>query len=199
MQREEVEGITLLTGEATKRRSNTSDNRRKRRTLRVTLFFRLLAIIGVIITILVSSDFMKNLRAYIFNPFIDYWTGNCDLAFSWSRFNVFFLLLISAIMLIMSCHYLFKTINANIDYQKIRNDNPELVNESYIFFGSITKMTYEDFKKNEVNYLEDLKSQIYVNSMIASNKFLNYNKSLYWFKFLLWVSILLFISIMIMR
>ena len=159
----------------------------------------LLAIIGVIITILVSSDFMKNLRAYIFNPFIDYWTGNCDLAFSWSRFNVFFLLLISAIMLIMSCHYLFKTINANIDYHKIRNDNPELVNESYIFFGSITKMTYEDFKKNEVNYLEDLKSQIYVNSMIASNKFLNYNKSLYWFKFLLWVSILLFISIMIMR
>ena len=51
MQREEVEGITLLTGEATKRRSNTSDNRRKRRTLRVTLFFRLLAIIGVLQTI----------------------------------------------------------------------------------------------------------------------------------------------------
>ena len=51
LQREEVEGITLLTGEATKRRSNTSDNRRKRRTLRVTLFFRLLAIIGALQTI----------------------------------------------------------------------------------------------------------------------------------------------------
>ena len=159
----------------------------------------LLAIIGVIITILVSSDFMKNLRAYIFNPFIDYWTGNSELAFSWSRFNVLFLLLISAFMLIMACHYLFKTINANIDYQKMRDDNPELVNKSYIFFGTISKMTYEDFKKDEVNYLEDIKSQIYVNSMIASNKFLNFNKSLYWFKFMLCVSIMLLISIMIMR
>lgn len=159
----------------------------------------LLAITGVIITILVSSDFMKILRAYIFNPFMDYWTGNCELAFSWSRFNVFFLLLISTIMLIMSCHYLFKTITANIDYQKLREDNPELMNKSHIFFGTISKMSYEDFKKDDVNYLEDLKSQIYVNSIIASNKFLNYNKSLYWFKFLLWVSIMLFISIMIMR
>ena len=159
----------------------------------------LLAIIGVIITILVSSDFMKNLREYIFNPFIDYWTGNSELAFSWSRFNVFFLLLISALMLIMSCHYLFKTINANIDYKKMYEDNPELAKTSYIFFGTISKMSYEDFKMDKVNYLEDLKSQIYVNSKIASNKFLNYNKSLYWFKFLLCVSIMLFISIMIMR
>lgn len=89
--------------------------------------------------------------------------------------------------------------NANIDYQKMRGDNPELVNKSYIFFGDISKMSYEDFKMDKVNYLEDLKSQIYVNSKIASNKFLNYNKSLYWFKFLLCVSIMLFISIMIMR
>lgn len=159
----------------------------------------LLAIIGVIITILVSSDFMKNLRVYIFSPFMDYWTGNSELAFSWSRFNVFFLLLISTIMLIMSCHYLFKTISANNDYQKMREDYPELVNKSYIFFGEISKMSYEDFKKDEVNYLEDLKSQIYVNSKIASNKFLNYNKSLYWFKFLLWVSTMLFIATMMMR
>ena len=159
----------------------------------------LLAIIGVIITILVSSDFMKYLRIYIFTPFIDYWTGNSELAFSWSRFNVFFLLLISAIMLIMSCHYLFKTICADTDYQKKRKDNPELVNKSYIFFGEISKMTYEDFKKDEVNYSEDIKSQIYVNSKIASNKFLYYNMSLDWFKFLLWVSIMLFIAIMMMR
>ena len=102
-------------------------------------------------------------------------------------------------MLIMSCHYLFKTISANIDYQKMREDNPELVNKSYIFFRDISKMSYEDFKKDEVNYLEDLKSQIYVNSKNASNKFLNYNKSLYWFKFLLWVSTMLFIATMMMR
>ena len=159
----------------------------------------LLAIIGVIITILVSSDFMKYLRICIFAPFLDYWTGNSEFVFSWSRFNVLFLLLISAIMLIMSCHYLFKTISANIDYQKMRKENPKLVNKSNIFFGEISKMTYEDFKKDEINYLEDLKSQIYVNSKIASNKFRYFNKSLDWFKFLLWVSIMLFIAIMMMR
>lgn len=159
----------------------------------------LLAIIGVILTILVTSDFLKHLRTYIFNPFIDYWTGNRELVFSWSRFVVFFLLLTSAIMLTMSCNYLFKTICANIDYQKMHKQNPELTNKSYIFFGTISKMTYKDFKKEEVDYSEDLKSQIYVNSIIASNKFMNYNKSLYWFRFSLCVSCLLFIAIMIMK
>ena len=159
----------------------------------------LLAIIGVILTILVSSDFMKNLREYIFNPFIDYWTGNSELAFSWSRFNVFFLLLISALMLIMSCHYLFKTINANIDYKKMYEDNPELAKTSYIFFGTISKMPFESFNQNDANYLEDLKSQIYVNSKIAIAKFQNFNNALFWFRFSLLVSCMLFIAIMIMR
>lgn len=159
----------------------------------------LLATIGVIISIIISSDFVKYIRTYIFTPFIDYWIGNSELAFSWSRFNVFVFLLISAIMLIISCHYLFKTICANIDYQKMRKENPDLANTSYIFFGTISRMSYGDFKNNEVNYLEDLKSQIYVNSKIVSNKFLNYNKSLYWFKFLLCVSLMLFIAVMFMK
>ena len=60
-------------------------------------------------------------------------------------------------------------------------------------------MTYEDFKKSKVDYSEDLKSQIYVNSVIASNKFKNYNKSLYWFKFSLCVSCMLFIAIITMK
>lgn len=159
----------------------------------------LLATIGVIISIIISSDFIKYIKTYIFTPFIDYWTGNSELAFSWSRFNVFVLLLISVIMLIISCNYLFKTICANIDDQKMRKANPELVTKSYIFFGTISRMSYGDFKNNEVNYLEDLKSQIYVNSKIVTNKFLNYNKSLYWFKFLLCVSLMLFIAIMFMK
>lgn len=159
----------------------------------------LLAIIGVILTILVTSDFLKYLRTYIFNPFIDYRTGNSELTFSWSRFNVFIFLLISAIMLMIACHFLFKTIIANIDYQKMRDENPDLADNSYIFFGTISKMTYEDFKKSKVDYSEDLKSQIYVNSVIASNKFKNYNKSLYWFKFSLCVSCMLFIAIMTMK
>ena len=49
-----------------------------------------------------------------------------------------------------------------------------MVKSSYIFFGSICKMSYDDFKKEEVDYLDDLRSQIYVNSKIATAKFKNY-------------------------
>ena len=159
----------------------------------------LLTVVGVAITVLVTSDFLKNLRTYIFMPFKDYWEGNHELVFSCERFIVFFLLVIAAVMLILACYYLFKTISADTDYDKLREENPELVKKSFIFYKSISEMSYEDFKKDDINYIEDLKSQIYVNSKIAINKFKNYNEGLYWFKFLLLVSVLLFIAIMFMK
>ena len=159
----------------------------------------LLTVVGVAITVIMTSDFLKSLREFFFGPFIEYWTGDEELVFSWSRFTVFLLLLIAAGMLIASCYYLFHAISANIDYKKIRHDNPELAKTSYIFFGSICGMTYEDFKKEEIDYLDDLKSQIFVNSIIATAKFRNYNKGLYWFKSMLIVSGMLFIAIMFMK
>lgn len=159
----------------------------------------LLAVVGVAITIIMTSDFLKYLRAYIFIPFMEYCSGNSDLSFSWSRFTVFFLLLISIIILITCCIYLFKAIRANIDYEKMYKDNPNLVKVSYIFFGTISQMKYDDFKKGESNFEEDLKSQIYVNSIIATNKFKNYNEGLFWFKLLLLVAVLLFVAIMFVQ
>lgn len=159
----------------------------------------LLAVVGVAITVIMTSEFLKSLRVYLFDPFMGYWTGDEELIFSWSRFTVFFLLLIAAGMLITSCYYLFNAISANIDYQKMLHDNPELAKTSYIFFGSISGMSYEDFKKEEIGFLDDLKSQIFVNSKIATAKFRNYNKGLYWFKFMLIVSGMIFIAIMFMK
>ena len=94
----------------------------------------LLTVVGVAITILATSDFLKDLRAYIFTPFVKYWTENTDLAFSWSRLTVFCLLVIGVAMLILSCYYLFKAISANIDYNKMTNEYKGLVKTSYIFF-----------------------------------------------------------------
>ena len=102
-------------------------------------------------------------------------------------------------MLIASCYYLFRTIWANIDYEKMREENPRLVKKSYIFWGSISGMTYDEFKQEEVDYNDDLKSQVYVNSKIAAAKFQNYNEGLFWFKFLLLVSVMLFIAVMFMK
>lgn len=156
----------------------------------------LLTVVGVAVTVIMTSDFMKFLREYIFLPFMNYCSGNHDLSFSWSRFSVFLLLIIAMVILITCCHYLFQVISANIDYEKMRKENPDLVKTSYFFFRSISRMNYCDFKKGGVEYGEDLKSQIYVNSKIATTKFEKYNESLFWFKLLLVVSILLFIAIL---
>ena len=159
----------------------------------------LLAVVGVVITVLVTSDFLKGLRSIIFGPFVKYWTEETELGFLWSRFTVFVLIVIAAGMLITSCYYLFKTIWANIDYDKMREENPDLVEKSFIFWGTVSAMSYDDFKRENVNYVDDLKSQIYVNSKIAMAKFKNYNEGLHWFKSLLLVSVMLFVAIMFVR
>lgn len=159
----------------------------------------LLTVVGVAMTILATSDFLKCLRTYIFVPFVKYWTEETDLAFSQSRFAVFVLLFIAAAMLIVSCVYLFKAISANINYQRMYNENPGLVKKSYVFFGSINGMSFDDFKKENVDYLDDLRSQIYVNSKIATAKFNNYTEGLYWFKLMLLVFVMLFVAIMFMQ
>ncbi len=156
----------------------------------------LLAVIGVAITILFTSDFVKLIRGYIFTPFFEFCEGQGEFLFSWGRFSVFIFLVVVAVFLIITCYYLFKSIEANINYTKMYEENPGLVKKSYIFFGSISGMKYEDFKKDDINYDSDLKSQIYVNSKIATAKFQNYNEGLCWFKLLLMVVGMLFVAVM---
>ena len=159
----------------------------------------LLSIMGVAITILLSSDFVIKLRQIIFTPFIQYWTGErTNIAFSLGRLCVFILLLSSAAFTIKSCYYLFKAIGANIDYAAMYNTNPQLPKQSYIFFKTISQMSYKQFQDDYIDIKEDLKAQIYVNSKIATNKFENYKRGMFWFKVLLISTVMLFISIMIM-
>ena len=159
----------------------------------------LLAVFGVAITVLVTSDFIKELRTYIFGPFVEYWTTDSQLAFSMGRFSVFCLLVTATGMLITSCYYLFEAITANTDYGKMRQNNPRMVGKSYLFFGSISGMTYDEFRSDRVDFKEDLKSQIYTNSKIAVAKFRNYNKGLFWFKMILVVSVMLFVAVLLVK
>ena len=159
----------------------------------------LLTVFGVAITVLATSDFLKELRTYIFGPFVKYWTTESQLEFSMGRFTVFCLLVIAMAMLITSCCYLFKAITANTDYVKMRQDNPGMVAKSYLFFGSISNMTFDEFRRDNIDIKEDLKSQIYVNSKIASTKFKNYNEGLFWFKMILLVSVMLFVAVLLVK
>ncbi len=159
----------------------------------------LLSVMGVAITLLLTSDFIKFLRNYIFEPFVLYISAKGEYQFSWDRFTVFFLLLIAAITLATTCCYLFRAIKANIDYKKLFDENPGLEKTSRIFFGTISKISYEEFKKITIKLVEDLKSQIYVNSKIATEKYDNYNKGLSWFKIALYTTGLLFLAVMFMQ
>lgn len=159
----------------------------------------LLTILGIALTIIGTSDFLKYFRTYIFYPIVENLTGTNYSLFSWGRFIILMLLLISVAILMASCYYLFQVISANIDYEKMYKDNPELEKTSYIFFGTISNMGYETFKENDLSYIDDLKSQIFVNSKIATAKFQNYKKGLFWLKFLLVVSIILFFAIMLIK
>lgn len=160
----------------------------------------LLTVFGVAITVLATSDFLKELRAYLFVPFVEYWTNSeSQLEFSLGRFAVFSLLVIAVGMLITSCYYLFKAITANTNYDKIRQENPRMVPKSYLFFGSISNMPYDEFRRDNIDIKEDLKSQIYVNSKIATTKFKNYNEGLFWFKMILIVSVMLFVAVLLVK
>lgn len=159
----------------------------------------LLTVVGVAITVIMASDFVKYLRRYIFAPFVDYCQGNELLSFSCGRFLVFVLLVVVGVMLTITFYYLLKAISANIDYKKMYDDNPGLEKTSYIFYGTISSMKYDEFRKRGIKFEDDLKSQIYVNSRIATAKFLNYNEGMFWFKLMLLVAAMLFVAVMFVR
>ncbi len=159
----------------------------------------LLSLIGVAITLLLTSDFIKFLRNYIFEPFVLHISDKGDFLFSWGRFIVFFLLLIATYTLVMTCYYLFGAIKANIDYKKLVDENPGLEKTSRIFFGEISKISYEEYIKVTIKQEEDLKSQIYVNSKIVTEKYNNYNKGLSWFKIALLTAGFLFLAVMLIQ
>jgi hypothetical protein len=102
-------------------------------------------------------------------------------------------------MLITTFYYLLKAISANIDYKKMYDDNPGLEKTSYIFYGTISGMKFDDFKHRGIKFEDDLKSQIYVNSRIATEKFLNYNEGMFWFKLMLLVAAMSFVAVMFVK
>lgn len=159
----------------------------------------LLTVVGVAVTVIMTSDFVKYLRQYIFAPFVDYCQGNNQLLFSCGRFVVFVLLSVVCAMLITTFYYLLKVISANIDYKKMYDDNPGLEKTSYIFYGTISGMKFDSFKQRGIKFENDLKSQIYVNSRIATAKFVNYNDGMFWFKLMLLVAAMLFVAVMFVK
>ena len=102
-------------------------------------------------------------------------------------------------MSIISLIYLLNVIRPNINYEKFYEDNPGLVPQSYIYYSTVAKMKYADFKSEKLNYEEDLRSQVFVNATIADKKFKNYLEGFFWFKMMLLSAAMLFISVMFVQ
>lgn len=143
----------------------------------------LLATIGVMITVLLTTNFVDGVKNDIVSPFLDYLKYPKAYVFSLPRCLFFISLLLTVFVCGATSFNSLKTISATTDSKSISGDNPSLVSKSYLFFQTIADMNYAEFKEfgDDEKYQDDLTSQIYINSKICAAKFEQYKKALHWF------------------
>lgn len=134
-----------------------------------------LALVGVILTIIFTNDgimAIKNLINQLLPP-----KSFCMVLY-------LFFLSSTLVGMIYGVIHLINVLIAKIDVTIFAEQ--EIQTNSILFFGSISnKNSYIDFKREVLNlnkqaYLNDLLSQIYINSKIAQKKYENYNKGIKW-------------------
>lgn len=133
----------------------------------------ILALLGIILTLVFTNDGIK--LAYII----------VQKAVQSKTFSDIFYLLVWGCTFLTLLYGLYSLISVLIGRinRKIYKQQG-LTIDSRIFFGAISdNATYEEFKQkaldaSEESYINDLLSQIYINSKIANQKFKNYNRGL---------------------
>ena len=108
--------------------------------------------------------------------------------------NILALVLLTALTTtaIISIIYLLIALKGNIGLDEYNEDGLNI--ESNIFWGSISKKRYIDFKNevtniNENDLINDITSQIFINSKICNKKFKNYNNGI---KYIIFTVIIFF-------
>lgn len=109
--------------------------------------------------------------------------------------NIIALLLLcaSTVTAIISIVYLLIALKGSISLDEYNEDG--LTIKSNIFWGSVSKKKYKDFKHEVLNISEDglmndITSQIFINSKICNKKFENYNKGI---RYIIFTVIIFFI------
>lgn len=128
-----------------------------------------LGIFGVLLTILFSSDGVKDLKGVI-KAAINSGTS-CGILY-------IFFLACAGVGLAFGIAKLLQVLFPKIECTELQQENLEL--DSKIFFGHICKnptyVIYKDkmMKLDEEEYLNDIISQIYLNSLICDRKYKNF-------------------------
>lgn len=137
----------------------------------------LLAFYGVLLTLVFTSDVINKIgNTFSLKPSLS------DLG--WTKL-LGFLELISILAFFffsLKClYFIYNTLKARINSSIYEQES--LNTDSNIFFQTIAQKSFKEYKnlsnsESDEDYLNDLDSQVFINSNIATEKFKAYNKSL---------------------
>lgn len=160
----------------------------------------LLATIGILLALFLSTDAVVDSIALVKESLILACTNcQCGFVLLWSLASL--LIGGSFVCSAASIFYLLLALRSDIDddkYQEAKNSKP-----SFTFFGSISKRSYRDYCNNSQGssneYIDELKSQIYINAKICTRKFENFKTGNTIFRFDLFLIIFSVILLLILH
>ena len=135
----------------------------------------ILAMLGVGITILFTSDFVKYVRKTIIAPFKTFLCDNIQ-NFDWLKCVIVLSLIYVCIGVIITFYQLVNSLRAKTDINRFVQQGIE--RKSMLHYKSVANMTYNEFCTSEVHIINDLRSQVYINSIICTAKFKHYKKAI---------------------
>jgi hypothetical protein len=138
------------------------------------------ALVGVFVSVIFTSSFITDSLHKLVAPISIYWkTGS-------GYFNLFCAVKLVIFIGMTTCFLfalfaLLKSLTAKTSSKQTGDSHVKT--HSLIHYGSIQMKSYNDFKSNtlsetEEDILEDVLSQIYINSKRCQEKFDDYNKSI---------------------
>lgn len=136
----------------------------------------LLAIIGIMLALFFSTDVVVNSISNIKVSIVEACSNNqCCQFIAWTIFALF--VLIAFVLSFAAIFYLLLALRSSIDADKYKDAKTN--RPSFTFFGVIAKQSYLDFKgssrPSDSEIIDELHSQIYINSKICNQKFEYFN------------------------
>lgn len=156
------------------------------------------ALVGVFVSVLFTSNFITNSLQKLVSPISIYWRtglGSFDL-FCTIKLTCF-ICMIACFLYALFC--LLKSLSAKTSSKQ--TGEKQVKTHSLIHYGSIQNVSYSDFKtsistETDEDKLEDVLSQIYINSRRCQEKFDDYNKSIKFIRLGI-ILFVLFVTLMI--
>lgn len=135
----------------------------------------LLTLVGIVLTIVFTSDAINKIKIILIKPFISYCREGIG-SFDPLNMLIATLLIVGFVCVCVSIFFLLCCLWAKTDYDSMKK--PPMEKKSLLFYGDISKMDYISFCMAEHNRINDIRTQVYINSIICSKKFKNYKIAL---------------------